>query len=664
MTPSNLSADINKAINTAKKNFEKITSLNETQLNYENCIRAFDRATSDLDTAWNWANHLDAVANSEALRNAISEVLPIVTDFYSSIYLDEKLWGVIKKYSLTPEAETLDGYKKALLKRTIENFLENGADLPEEKKARLKEIQTALAQKTQKFSDNVLDATNAYSKHITDIALLEGLPKSALDLAAKKATQENLEGWVFTLHQPLLTPVLTYAKNESLRKEMWFAASKVGRCEPFDNTLLTTEILSLRKEEAEILGYKNFADFILHRRMAKNSANALDFLRNLKSKIDSYFLDETKSLESFKSKHDSALNIKSSSALLNPWDVAYYAELQRKAEYDFTPEVMRDYFEFEKVTQGLFSIASTLFGLKIQKANKPALWDENVEFYEVRNERGKHIGSFYADFFPRKNKRSGAWMNLLKQSKGIAPALGFIGGNFNEASAGKPALLSHEEVSTLFHEFGHLIHFFLMDCTEIGLRDVAWDFVELPSQIMENWCGKRECLNIFAEHYLDKTLIPDNIYSAFDKSRKFRAASDCMRQLLLSVSDMLLHTQTEIFLDNLDEVLDNMTKEYKMPLAEKSPNILPRFTHIFGDSVGYAAGYYSYKWAEVLDADAFTKFEKFGILSPKIGKEFANKILRVGSTIPPEEAFENFMGRKPSLDALIKRILPDTNKVF
>ncbi len=652
MDPKTLREDALEGIRRAQKAIDKICAFTENEITYESCIRAFDRATTDLDNLWNWANHLDAVSNSPELREAIAETLPEVTEFYSSIHLNGKLWKIVKKFSESDEAKRLEGYKKTLLEDTLEDFKSSGADLPADKKQRLMRIGTLLAQKTQKFSDNVLDATNAYFKHVEDEAMLAGLPASAMALARKKAEEKKLAGWVFTLEAPSFNPVLTYAKSDALREEMWRASSKVGREAPFDNGALIAEILALRDEEASLLGHKNFADFVLKRRMAKSGKNALNFVFEIRAKISERFRAETGELELFKAELEN-----SDEARLAPWQVPYYAQLMRKARHDFDPEVLRDYFSFENVMDGLFKICKTLFGLSVNKAATPDVWHEGVEFYEVRNERGKHIGSFYADFFPRKEKRAGAWMNLLKSAKGISPALGFIGGNFNEPAGGKPALLSHDEVSTLFHEFGHLIHFFLMDCPEFGLRDVAWDFVELPSQIMENWCAKKECLDIFSFHYRTAEKIPAKVFDAFEKSRKFRGASDCMRQLLLSASDLMLHLDTKNFSSSLDEKLDALLEDYKTPLSENPPNILARFTHIFGDPVGYAAGYYSYKWAEVLDADAFSRFEREGVLNPKVGREFADKILRVGKTVEPDEAFENFMGRPPNIDALIKRMI-------
>ena len=654
MKPECLNSDIDKAIRTANKNLDKIRNLTEDKISYESCIRAFDRACADLDNAWTAANHLDSVSNSPELRKAISEVLPKVTDFYAGIYLDDRLWNVIRKFSESEEAKSLDGYKKRLLEEAVDDFKTSGADLPKEKKARYRQIESQLAQKTQKFSENVLDAIAAYEKRISDANELAGLPESAVALAKKKAQKKDFDGWIFTLEQPSITPVMTYAESDKFRREMWEASAGVGVKEPYSNLGLISEILSLRDESSKILGYENFADSVLFRRMAANGAKALKFIEDLHSKMEDSFKKETDSLESFKAECTS-----SAKEHLQPWEISYWAERQFKSKYNFTLEQLRDYFSFNDVLNGLFSLCNKLYGIDVKKVSTPDVWDESVEFFEVRSERGKLIGAFYADFFPRPTKRGGAWMNLLRPAKGLSPALGFIGGNLNEPANGRPALLSFDEVCTLFHEFGHLVHFFMMDCPEVGLRDVAWDFVELPSQIMENWCFKRECLDTFARHYKTGELIPDSLFEPFLKSRKFRGATQCMRQLSFAYSDLLLHIKPAEFLPNPVEKVDKMLDAWRIPTSTPGASILPRFTHIFGEPVGYAAGYYSYKWAEVLDADAFSKFERNGIFDSKTGREFANKILRVGMTVSPEEAFENFMGRPPSMEALIKRTIDE-----
>ncbi len=654
MKPECLGADIDKAIRTAGKNLDKIRNLTEDKISYESCIRAFDRACADLDNAWTAANHLDSVANSPELRKAIAEVLPKVTDFYAGIYLDDRLWNVIRKFSESEGAKSLDGYKKRLLEETVDDFKTSGADLPKDKKARYRQIESLLAQKTQKFSENVLDAIAAYEKRISDESELAGLPESALALAKKKAQKKGFDGWIFTLEQPSITPVLTYAESDRLRKSLWEASARVGVDEPYSNAKLMEDILSLRDEAAKILGYSNFADSVLFRRMAANGERALKFVEELHSKMSEAFKAETESLERFKAESTSSELLH-----LQPWEISYWAEKQFKKKYDFTLEQLRDYFPFDDVLSGLFALCQKLYGIEVRKVPTPDVWDESVEFFEVRSERGKLIGAFYADFFPRPVKRGGAWMNLLRPAKGLSPALGFIGGNFNEPANGRPALLSFDEVCTLFHEFGHLVHFFMMDCPEVGLRDVAWDFVELPSQIMENWCFKRECLDTFARHYRTAEPIPDRLFEPFLKSRKFRGATQCMRQLSFAYSDLLLHIRPADFLPEPEKKLDALLGGWRIPTATPGASILPRFTHIFGEPVGYAAGYYSYKWAEVLDADAFSKFERNGIFDPKTGREFMNKILRVGMTVSPEEAFENFMGRPPSMEALIKRTLED-----
>ena len=329
----------------------------------------------------------------------------------------------------------------------------------------------------------------------------------------------------------------------------------------------------------------------------------------------------------------------------------------RKEKYDFDSESFRPYIPLDSALQGAFSLAKSLYLLDIKKSEAPS-WHSSVMFFDVFDENKKHIASFYADLFPRKGKRSGAWMNLFKQDTENTPKLGLIAANFNEASSDKPSLLNHDELSTLFHEFGHLLHFILMDCKERGLRDVAWDFVELPSQIMENWCNKKEALDTFARHYKTGELLPEELFEKFDRARKFRAATACMRQLSFAKIDLDLHMRPDDFLNgDIEENARKSLKGYTQKYTQTPRTILTHFTHIFGDPVGYAAGYYSYKWAEALDADAFTRFEKEGLFNRQTGKDFADCILKVGSSVPPEKAFENFMKRPLNPDALIKRTI-------
>ena len=649
MKPENAQAQIHFVLEDAKQNIQKIKALKNTELTFANTIRALDCACINLNRAWTYLNHLESVMTSQELRNALNSLMPEVSEFFSSIVVDDILFEKILEFSKTPEAQSLTGEQKILLEETLLDFKEEGALLSPEKKKELLEINKQLSLIGQKFSENELDSTKAFFINITDEKDIVGIPQTALDIAKKTATEKGLQGWVFTLDYPSYAPVMSYAENDELRKAMWQASSKVATEQKYDNRPLIKEMLALRDKKAKLLSFENFADYTLSRRMAKDATTALNFVKNLRQKFANAFKVEWQRLEDF-AKENGVEHIM-------PWQSAYFMEKLRKQKYDFDPEQLRDYLPFDFVINGMFKIANTLFGLEITKLDNNAnAWHKSVELFDIRKD-GKLIGKFYTDFIPRKQKRSGAWMNLLSPAVNGNVALGVIAGNLTEPSANKPALLSYADATTLFHEFGHLIHFMLMDAQELSLRDVAWDFVELPSQIMENWCADKQCIDIFASHWQTGEKIPDELFAKFKKSEKFAGAIACMRQLSFAKIDLLLHTNTAEFLN-----ADDIEKKSQAEIADcvhdfgiEVPTILPRFTHLFGG--GYAAAYYSYKWAEVLDADAFTRFQKEGLFNSKTGADFAEKILRVGKTVSPEKAFENFMGRQPNIDALVERSL-------
>ncbi len=578
----------------------------------------------------------------------MNSVLPTVTKFLSSSTLDAKLWKQIKKYSLSCEAKKLKGNKAAALRETVNEFVDSGAELCKEDKAKLKKLDEQLAKQAKKYSENVLDSTNEFSLYFEDAAPLRGLPESALALAHENAKDKGKTGYMLKLQAPLVIATLRYAESETLRKTIWQAYTNIAVSGKFSNEKLVGQMLKTRMQIAALFGEKNWADYVLKRRMAKDGATARSFIESLHDKIEKYFLREVKELKSFAA----TMGEKT----LKPWNSSYYSEKLRAKKYDFDEESLRKYFRFEDCLKGMFKLSEKLYGLKIKKSKAENVWAKEVGFYEIFDKNNLHICSFYTDFFPRSTKRGGAWMNILSQYSKNKPAICFIGGNINAPSKGKPSLLNHDELCTLFHEFGHLLHFSMMTMPELSLRDVAWDFVELPSQIMENWCWNKECLDSFAKDYKTGEKIPQKLFDKMVKARKFQGAMAFMRQLLFAESDLNLHIDTKKYLGkNLFELAEKSVENYKVGFAEKAPSHLYKFTHIFGDDVGYSAGYYSYKWAELLDADAFSRFEKEGIFNKKTGGEFAEKILKVGCSIAPDIAFKNFMGRDPNPEALINK---------
>ena len=656
LTPDHIIADVSLAIETGRANIETIKAITPEEATFENTFGALESATADLDRSWGRVNHLDSVSNSEELRKALNEMLPLVSEFSSSISLDQQLWTVLKSFAHSHAADSLSDIQKRYVSETCEEFQSAGADLNEESKKRMFEINSALAKVTQKFGENVLDSTNAWELFISEESRLSGLPESAKTSAAEDAKAKGKEGqWRFTQQFPSMYPVMQYATDDQLRKEIWEGGCTIGNGGESDNTQLIWEILRLRKEKAALLGHDNFADLVLKRRMAKDGQGALRFTEDLHLKIREQFLQEVSELEAYKAEKNH-----SKPAPLEPWETAFWAEKRRKELYDFDDEALRPYFPVNQVMKGLFDLTSRLFGITITPASAET-WHPEVTFYEIRDTQSEdHLGSFYADWHPRESKRGGAWMNYLETGlpSPRTPHLGLICGNMSKPTADKPALLTHREVETVFHEFGHLLHHLLSDVEIKSLAgvNVPWDFVELPSQIMENFCWDRQSLDLFARHYQTGETIPDALFEKMISARNYLSATTFMRQLALGKLDLELHLNSEQFLDgDLDAVDREILADYKAALATESPSMARRFSHLFSSPVGYAAGYYSYKWAEVLDADAFTRFQKEGVLNVETGMSFREEILSKGNSRSVDLSYEAFMGRGPNQDALLQR---------
>ena len=633
---------------------------------FEGTFVALDDATDALNRAWNRVTHLQSVADSPALREAHNKVLPRVSAFSASIPLRPALWARLKSFATTPAAAALPSVRSRFMVETLAEFREAGADLPAEGRARLEALQSELAQLTQRYSDNVLDATNAFQLVVEDESRLDGIPPHArararADAAAKGIGTEERPAWRFTLHMPSAEPLMTYASDEALRREVWTASARVGSAAPHDNAPLISRILALRAEKAKLLGREHFADLVLARRMAKNGARALQFVDDFRARCAAPFARECRELEESKARETGQ-----AVAHLSPWEVGYRAERLRRAHYDFDEEELRPYFPMDGVVGGLFSLAGRVFGIRVVQRPKGEVetWHPDVLYYDVFDARERHIGSFYADWHPRESKRAGAWMNYLitggPQPDGSRrPHLGLICGNLTPPGPGRPALLSHREAETIFHEFGHLIHHLLgeVEIKSLNGTNVAWDFVELPSQIMENWCWERDGLDMFARHFETRAPIPEPLFRKMTAARNFRSACVTMRQVAFAKMDLLLHMRAQEFSDasEVEARVHALIADCLVPTEPPSPTVVRRFTHIFSDPVGYAAGYYSYKWAEVLDADAFTRFRREGIFNERVGREFVDRILSRGNSADAAQLFRDFMGRDPDLGALLER---------
>jgi oligopeptidase A len=624
--------------------------------------------------------HLDAVCNSPALRAAHNAMLPKVTDFYTRIYLHEGLWKILQAYALTPAARALTGVRRRFLDETLEDFRDSGAGLSPADKTELERLNTEISAATQKFSENVLDATNGWELTVTDEARLVGLPDSARAAArqsflGKNPAATDQPGWRFTLHAPSYLPLMKYAQDDALRREVWQASVNIGRAAPHDNTALIPKILGLRQAKARLLGRPQFADLVLHRRMAKSGATALAFIEKLQTRLATVFAREQRELEQFK-----AAQTNRPVGALEPWEAAFWSERCRQTELNFDEEQLRPYFSIEGVLGGLFRLVETLFGVRLTEravvylepgsALEPPpgaveVWHPEVKFYDLHDADGRHLGSFYADWHPRESKRGGAWMNFFetggpRPGGRFAPHLGIIAGNLTAPIAGRPALLTHDEVTTIFHEFGHLIHHLFGEVEVKSLNGVrvAWDFVELPSQIMENWTWERAGLDFVARHPTTGATVPDELFEKMRATRHFMAATAMMRLLAFSKMDLDLHLHADELAagtTDLDAWLRARLTGYLPQFRTEPPTFVPRFTHVFAEPVGYAAGYYSYKWAEVLDADAFTRFQKEGVLNPATGRDFRQKILARGNGAPPEQLFRDFLGREPDPAADLAR---------
>ena len=617
---------------------------------YANTMLALEKSTENLDYALSVVRHLEAVATSPELRAAWNAVEPETSAFYSRIPLNEGLWNQLKAFAATDEAKSLSGARLRFLTKTLDSFRRCGADLDVAGKTRLAEIDVELSKWTTKFSENVLDSTNSWELNITGEASLAGLPPSAMDAARQSAESKGQEGWRFTLQAPSFTPAITYLHDEAIREQLYRANIARGTEPERDNRPIIVRILELRREKSRLLGFSDFADFVVHDRMAHTGARAMAFLDDLKTRTDPAFARENAALEAFAGRK------------LNPWDVSYYSELQRRKLYEFDEEQLRPYFPAERVVEGMFAIVEKLYGIQVRSRSDVPVWHPDVRYYEVHDSDNLLLGAFYADWFPRETKRDGAWMDGfitgVDTPERFEPHVGCVCGNLTPPIGDKPALLTHREVETIFHEFGHLLHHVLsrVEVKSLAGTAVAWDFVELPSQIMENWCWEREALDMFARHYQTDAPVPEDLFRKMVDARTYRGANVQMRQLGFGFVDLKLHRE-------YDPARDGDVFRYARAILQQfNPAPLPEdyamiaaFTHLFASPVGYGAGYYSYKWAEVLDADAFTRFRNEGIFSREAGSAFRKYILSKGDSADPADLYRMFMGRDPDPNALLAR---------
>lgn len=624
---------------------------------YDDTLLELEELSEALGRAIGVVGHLESVATTPELRDAYNEVQPKVSAFYSSIPLASGVFRRLSALARSDAASALDATRKRFLDKTVESFEREGAALDDAGKQQLQSLNVELSEVTTRFSQNVLDSTNAFELYVDDVARLAGLPPRAIEAAAESARSKGRTGYRFTLHEPSLTPVLTYLDDAALRERVYLAYHTRATSGELDNRALIERILELRQQKARLLGFANFVDLVVDDRMAKTGAQVKTFLEDLHQRSRIGFERERAQLLAFRRELEGP-----DAPELQPWDVGYYAEKQRLKLYDYDEEALRPYFPLERVLEGLFELLHRLYGVRVEVAAGVPVWHPTVRAYALRDADGSSLGVFYADLFPRDQKRGGAWMNSFITAEPLAGRwsehVGLICANVTPPSATAPALLSQREVETIFHEFGHLMHHMLsrVEVKSLAGTSVAWDFVELPSQIMENFCWERASLDLFARHHQSGEPMPDALYSRMVRARAYRGGSAMMRQLGFALVDFRLHSDYQ-------RARDGAAWDYgRKVLAEFSPAPLPSdhcmltgFGHLFSSPVGYAGGYYSYKWAEVLDADAFARFRDNGLFSREVGLEFRNKVLARGDSRDPMELFIDFMGRPPALEPLLQR---------
>ncbi|MDC8105171.1 M3 family metallopeptidase [Chryseobacterium sp. PTM-20240506] len=618
---------------------------------FENVIEALAYSGEKLDILSNIFFNVNSAETNDELQQIAEEVSPILSEYSSKISQNEALFSKIKKVYEEKEKYNLNEEQQMLLEETYKGFVRSGALLNDEDKEKLKKINMDLSLKSLKFGQNVLASTNAYFKHITNKEDLAGIPEAIIEQYAEEAKERNLEGWVLTLQYPSYVPFITYAENRELRKELALANGKKSfDGGEFDNQNLIKEIINLKQKKAELLGYKNYADFVLEERMAKSPAKVLDFLNELLTKAKPYAgkeIDELKGL----AKEDGIEEMQG-------YDHPFYAEKLRKEKFDLNDEELKPYFPLNQVQDAVFGLANKLFGLSFEERNDIPKYHDDVKTYEVK-ENGEYKSLLYVDYFPRKGKRAGAWMTSYKSQykkngENSRPHISIVC-NFSKPTKDTPSLLTFQEVTTLFHEFGHALHGMLANTQYPGLSgtSVKWDFVELPSQFLENFCYEPEFLKTFAKHYKTGEILPDDKIQKIEQSKNFMEGYQTMRQLGFGILDMMYHTNAgELESESVKNFEDKYTKATQLYPTNPETAMSPSFSHIFQG--GYSAGYYSYKWAEVLDADAFQYFKENGIFNPEIAAKY-KILLSSGGTKDPMELYKNFRGSEPRVESLLKR---------
>ncbi|MGL5842733.1 MAG: oligopeptidase A [Aeromonas hydrophila] len=656
--PDQVQPAVTQAIADCKQKISDVLAQRDPHT-WDSLIAPLEEVNDRLARIWSPVSHLNSVLNSEALRAAHDACLPLLSEFQTYVGQHEGLYQAYRELAESDDFPLLSGAQRKEIQNTLRDFRLSGIGLPAEAQQRYGEIQARLSELASRFSNNVLDATQGWNKLVTDEAELAGLPQSAQAAARQLAELKGKEGWLFTLDIPSYLPVMMYADNRALRAELYEAfttrASDQGpNAGKWDNSAIMTELLALRRELAQLLGFGNYAELSLATKMADKPEQVVNFLTDLAAKSLPQGKAELEEIRAFAAEQHGQ-------GELAAWDLAYYAEKLKQHKFSISDEQLRPYFPASKVVKGLFEVVKRVFGMKVRERLGIDTWHPDVRFYDIFDAEDELRGSFYLDLYAREHKQGGAWMDVClgrryRQDGSLQRPVAYLTCNFNGPVDGKPALFTHNEVVTLFHEFGHGIHHMLtrIDVAGVaGINGVAWDAVELPSQFLENWCWESEALAFISGHHETGEPLPADLLEKMLTARNFQAAMQMLRQLEFALFDFRLHQEFDpASADQIPALLD----EVRSQVAVMTPPAFNRFQHSFSHifAGGYAAGYYSYKWAEVLSADAFSRFEEEGIFNPATGQSFLKNILEKGGSKEPMELFRAFRGREPQVDALLR----------
>jgi oligopeptidase A len=656
--PEHVEPAMDSLLAEARDLVEELLAQND-HYTWENLIQPLEEMDDRIERAWSPVSHMNSVVNSEDLRKAYNACLPKLSDHATEMGQHEGLYNAFKAIRDGAEFDGLTQAQKKIIENALRDFHLSGVDLPPEKKQRYKAIRQELSQLTTRFEENVLDATHGWEKYVLDETLLSGLPDSSRAMTKQIAEQKQKQGWVFTLDFPVYFAVMNYADDREFRHEMYEAfvtrASEQGpNAGKWDNSESMEQILALRHELAQLLGFENYAERSLATKMARNPDEVLAFLHDLAKRSRPVALKDFQELTDFaRQQHDVDA--------LEAWDVAYYSEKLRQHKYAISQEELKPYFPESRVIPGMFDVVRRLYGLEITEADGVDTWHESVRFFEIRDQDQQLRGQFYLDLYTRPNKRGGAWMDdcisrMRKHDGQLQVPVAYLTCNLSPPIGDDPALFTHDEVITLFHEFGHGLHHMLTRVDYLGvsgINGVAWDAVELPSQFMENWCWERDALNLIAGHYQTGETLPDELYNRMYAAKNFQSGMQMVRQLEFALFDFRMHREYDAQQGGrIQKILDEVRREVAVITPPPFNRFQHSFTHIFAG--GYAAGYYSYKWAEVLSADAFSLFEEQGIFNRPTGEAFLVSVLEQGGSREPMELFVEFRGREPQIDALLR----------